>query len=76
MSLLDATYQKDYTLSLTFSNGTVKEIDFEPVLKKHVIYKRFLKKDNFLKFEVDHGALRWPGNILDFHYTQLIKMAD
>lgn len=76
MSLIDAKYQKDYTLSLTFGDGEIRNIDFEPILKKHVIYKRFLKINNFLKFEVDHGNLRWPGNILDFHYTQLLKMAN
>jgi predicted RNA-binding protein associated with RNAse of E/G family len=74
MSLMEAKYKKEYTLSLLFSDGEYRVIDFEPILKKHAVYKKYLKINNFLKFEVDHGALRWPGNILDFHYSYLFKM--
>jgi hypothetical protein len=74
MSLVRAEYLNDYKLSLTFSDGTNKTIDFQQKLEAHAIYKPYLKMKNFLKFKVDHGALRWPGNVLDFHYTQLLKM--
>lgn len=74
MSVVKAEYLNDYKLSLTFSDGTNNIIDFQQKLEAHAIYKPYLKMNNFLKFKVDHGALRWPGNVLDFHYTQLLKM--
>ncbi len=74
MSLVKVEHIKNYKLALTFSDGDKKTIDFEPKLKAHAICKRYLVMDNFLKFKIDHGALSWPGNILDFHYTQLMKM--
>ncbi len=44
MSLVKATYKKDYILSLQFSRGVTRHIDFDPILKAHAIYKHFLKR--------------------------------
>lgn len=74
MTLVNAEYIKEYKLLLTFSNNKQKQVDFEPVIRKHAMYKPYLNIDKFKKFKVEWNALRWPGNRLDFHYTQLLKM--
>ena len=76
MSVIKAEHIKDYMLKLTFYDGKEKTIDFEKGLKTAKIYLPYLKRKKFLKLKVDNGNLRWPGNVLDFHYDQLIKMKD
>lgn len=67
-----ATYVKDYIIHFFFDDGFEIIIDFEPRIRKHAIYKRFLKPENFVKFKVEHGTrLSWPGNVLDFNNWQL-----
>lgn len=74
MSVVKAEHIKDYKIKLTFFDGTIKVIDFEPKISAREIYRPFLIMNKFLQFKVDQGDLRWPGNILDFHYNQLVKM--
>lgn len=69
--LVKAEQTSTYTLRLTFYDGLVREMDFEPILRKYGMYKRFLKPENFAKFRIVHGSLEWPGNVLDFHYLSL-----
>lgn len=63
----------DWTLQLTFSDGIIKNIDFEQYLKDTVIYHRFLKPALFMTFHIMYGNLHWKGNTLDFHSTTLYK---
>jgi len=74
MTITNAEHVTDYKIKLTFFDGTSKVIDFEEKLNDREIYRPYLKMKKFLKFKIDHNALRWPGNVLDFHYNQLVKM--
>lgn len=67
---------EEYYLKLTFSDGTVKTIDFYPLLKRRAIYKPYLKMPKFLRFKIDCGSLVWPGNTLDFHHSFLKSLPE
>lgn len=69
-----ATYIADYKIKIVMENGLVKTIDFLPAIQERSIFKRFLKIDRFKKFKFTPFHIEWPGNIMDFHYTQLLKM--
>ena len=72
--ITQATYIQDYTIELTFTNGTVKQVDFLPLIQGMAMYKPYLKLDKFKRFKIDCGSLVWPGNRLDYHYKFLYKL--
>lgn len=50
----------DYTLRLHFKDGTIKVIDFEPLLGKEISAK-LLDKDFFKQVTIDNGGgVEWP----------------
>lgn len=50
----------DYTLRLHFKDGTIKVIDFEPLLGKGISAK-LLDKDFFRRVTIDNGGgIEWP----------------
>ena len=67
----NVSYKDNYVLSLTFSDNSQKQIDFESYLKSATIYNRFLDLKKFKKVYLDYGDLSWKGNILDFHHSTL-----
>lgn len=51
----------DYTLRITFSDGSTQVIDFEPILQGPVFGPlRDLETFNQVKFDEDFGTLEWP----------------
>lgn len=66
-----AKHIKGLSLCITFSDNTIKTIDFTNYLKKNPLFIKFIKVSNFKKFKVDNGDIYWPGNVLDFHHSQL-----
>jgi len=61
ISINSANYLKDYLLELTFSDGKVREVDFEPFLQKskNPMTIKYLDKNEFKKFEIEYGDLIW-----------------
>jgi hypothetical protein len=57
---------EDYSLRLYFHNGTIKEIDLEPVLSG-VLYDPLRNRELFRQVAVDDeaGTIKWP-NGADF----------
>lgn len=57
----EAKYLGEYKIQLTFSDGKVQEIDFGPFLKKarNPMTNKFLDKNLFKQFHLDHGDLVW-----------------
>jgi DUF971 family protein len=47
-------------LEITFSDGHIQKIDFEPFLKQaHPELRKYLDEKEFLRFSVEHGNLVW-----------------
>ncbi|MBS1253173.1 MAG: hypothetical protein MAG451_02221 [Anaerolineales bacterium] len=51
----------DYTLHITFSDGSIRVIDFEPILHGPVFGPlRDVETFNQVKLDEDFGTLEWP----------------
>ena len=61
ISIDKAVYIKDYKISLVFSDGIERVIDFEPFLKKarNPMTRKYLDKEMFQKFTLEHGDIIW-----------------
>lgn len=59
--VVSAEYAGGLSLKLTFSDGTVKSIDFSEYLLKnpHPQHERFLDASEFMKFRVENGNVVW-----------------
>lgn len=60
-TVVNATYIKEYTLLVSFKDGTVKEIDFAPALEKYALgyYDKYKKIENFKRFKIENGNIVW-----------------
>ena len=60
----DATFIKDFTLLLTFTNGIKKEVDFGPAFAKYAqgYYSKYATPSEFKKFMIDNDHLVWGKN--------------
>ena len=67
MIIKSAEYIEDYKIKVTFKDGLVKIADFKPFLTKtqHPEIKKFLDKELFKTFYIEHNCLRWHGNQFD-----------
>jgi len=56
-----ATYKGDYIIELQFSDGLIKTIDFSNFLQnaKNPMTKKYLNKELFQSFAIEHGDLIW-----------------
>ncbi len=72
----EAIYMSGHIIQFIFTDGSVKTIDFLPIIQKRSIWKRFLKPENFKKFKHSGTRLYWPGNLMDFHTIHLKEMPD
>ena len=54
-----ATYEKGFRIHLTFNDGTVGSVDFEPWLSGPV-FEPLKRTAYFRKFFVDAGTVAWP----------------
>ncbi len=66
-----AIYKGEYLIEFTFSEGSVKVIDFLPLIKERNKWKRYLDSNKFSKFRHDGVRLYWPGNVMDFHISHI-----
>ena len=64
LSIIKAYYLGNLTLSLTFSNGVQKRLNFSPLFRKHLkgYYKQFLQPPFFKTFIVANGNVSWGEN--------------
>ena len=62
--ILRATHIRDHVLELEFSDKTIGEYDFDPVLAKDTSLTRPLGDPAyFLRFFLELGALCWPNGL-------------
>ena len=75
ISIEKAEYINDYKISLLFSDGTRKIVDFEPFLQSssNPMTTKFLKIDKFIDFTIDHGDLVWNDYELCFPIWDLYE---
>lgn len=45
--IIQATHIKNYIIHFVYADGYETTIDFEPRIRRHAIYKRFLKQKTF-----------------------------
>ena len=64
MDIIDFCYGEDYTLNVTFEDGTKAIKDMKPLLNRGVF--QALQDERFFRSaELDDGVIRWP-NGADF----------
>ena len=61
VSIQDARYKGDYTIEFSFSDGVQRNIDFSTFLKsaRNPMTKKYLDKELFQSFSIEHGDLIW-----------------
>ncbi len=61
IEIQDAKYLGDYKIKLHFSDGIIKTIDFANFLQgaKNPMTRKYLEKDLFRSFKIEHGDIIW-----------------
>ena len=61
VSIEKAEYKGDYIINLRFLDGVERSIDFSNFLQraKNPMTKKYLDKELFNSFTIDHGDLTW-----------------
>ena len=61
ISILDAEYVSGYKISIYFSDGSYRQVDFEAFLNaaKHPVTRSYLDLEKFRHFHVINGNLDW-----------------
>jgi hypothetical protein len=60
VSVREARYLGGCRLEITFSDGHVQKVDFEPFLQQaHPELRKYLNEQTFMRFSVEHGNLSW-----------------
>lgn len=54
--------REDYTLLLTFADGTLREFDFKPLLEQE-LFTPLLDIGRFMDASAGHGTVVWEGDI-------------
>lgn len=62
LKIIDANYEHDYILRLTFNNGDVRLCDFMPLAQKGICVK-LQDKDFFRNFQLDPFSVDWNNEI-------------
>jgi hypothetical protein len=59
-----AVYVSDLIVELSFNDGNIKKVNFEPFFSKHSHpqYDKYQKKSNFKKFFIEKGNIVWGKN--------------
>jgi hypothetical protein len=78
LRITNADYLSDYNIRLSFNDGLVRVMDFEPFLKKaqNPMITKYRKLRNFKKFHLHYGDLMWGDfemifPIEDLHYGEI-----
>ena len=56
--VVDVDYIKDYTLSITFSDGVVKVVDLQPYLNGGV-FEQLKDLSKFKQYGLNHWTIEW-----------------
>ncbi len=56
--IVDVDYIKDYTLSITFSDGVVKVVDLQPYLNGGV-FEQLKDLSKFKQYGLNHWTIEW-----------------
>lgn len=60
VNITDVRHLGGCRLEITFSDGHVQKVDFEPFLKQaHPELRKYLDEKEFSRFSVEHGNLVW-----------------
>ena len=61
MNIVDAVYSGGLSLTLTFSDGTVRVVDFGSFIRNHPHpqYDKYLDPDVFRTFAIENGNVVW-----------------
>lgn len=62
LKIVDARYEHDYILRLTFNNGEVKLCDFLPLAQKGIC-KKLQDMDYFRNYHLDAFTVDWNNEI-------------
>lgn len=74
-SITDVTPSGGYRLKITFSDGHVSDVDFEPFLResKHPDILKFLDRERFDTYRIEWGNLIWGDYELCFPLESLYE---
>ncbi|MCP4154183.1 MAG: DUF2442 domain-containing protein [bacterium] len=75
LTIIKAEYISGYAIKLVFSDGTVKNIDFEDFLQrsKNPMTRKFLDRNEFKSFKIEYGDLVWSDYELCFPIIDLYE---
>ena len=62
LTIINSEYLDDYTIRLSFSDGTINNVDFGNYLYKypHPQYDKYRDLSKFKKYKIDnHGDISW-----------------
>ena len=65
----------DYKLKLSFNDGNEQVVDFNPFLSSSLnpLIRKYLSREEFMKFELDDGDLEWNDYDLCFPIADLYE---
>ena len=65
----------DYTLRLSFDDGTMQTVDFKPflTLSRHPLIRAYLDPARFANFRIEYGELIWGDYDLCFPIADLYR---
>ena len=76
--VVDVDYVKDYTLSITFSDGVKKVIDLQPYLNGGV-FEQLKDLSKFRQYGLNHWTIEWACGVdlaPEFLYSLLYETED
>ena len=75
ITIEDAKLVENYSLELTFNDGLIRVVDFEPFLSASLnpLIRKYLDSEEFGKFSIDDGDLQWNDYDLCFPIADLYE---
>ena len=75
IAVKSAHYKTAYVISIEFTDGTAKDVDFESFLlnAKHTGGKKYIDNKEFQRFEIIDGNLNWGDYDMIFPVMDLYK---
>lgn len=73
INITTAEHVSDYTLRLSFDDGTVQTVDFKPFLSlsRHPDIRAYLEPARFAAYRIEYGELVWGDYDLCFPIADL-----
>jgi len=60
LHVVDAMYLEDYLIRITFNDGQIKVVDFQPYTKRKGVFLLLKDKTYFRNFFIDLHTVCWP----------------